>query len=86
MLPCHGNISSGKTWAALLGVSDPSCLLRRLVLRMVLRAVACIIPEESKCLFQSRASNDFPVVATLSMFVNVQINRNLNYVGRCGSW
>lgn len=64
---------------------DPSCLPGKFVLGMAPRAVACIIPEERKCLFQSRASNDLPVLVTLSVFVNVQMNRNVNSVGRCSS-
>lgn len=75
---CHGKISSKKTCAALPGKSDPSCLPRNLVLRMAPRVVSCIIPEERKCLFQSGASNDLPVLVTLTMFVNVQMNRNVN--------
>lgn len=75
MLPCHGKVSSKKTCTALL---DPSFLLRKLVVRMVPRAVSCIIPEERKCLFQSRTSKDLPVLGTLSMLVNVQMNRNVN--------
>ena len=76
------------SYAALLKNSqppDPPCLPRELVPTMGPQAVACIIPKEGKRLFHSRASDELPVFVTLSVFVNVQNNRNVSLVGRHGS-
>lgn len=88
MLPCCGKDSSKKAMQHFLKdiqPPDPPHLPRELVPRMDTQAVACIIPKEGKCLFQARAGNELPVFVTLTMFVNVQIIRNVSLVGRRGS-